>query len=95
MKKLVFTVTNDLNYDQRMQRICGSLANAGYDVLLVGRKLKTSLPLSKKNYDQQRNKNKNKDLMRSHYPFFKFRQKYHSRRKCLNYIGLGALKGYL
>ena len=54
MKKLVFTVTNDLNYDQRMQRICGSLADAGYDVLLVGRKLKTSLPLSKKNYDQQR-----------------------------------------
>ena len=52
--KLVFTVTNDLNYDQRMQRICGTLADAGYDVLLVGRKLKTSLPLSKKNYGQQR-----------------------------------------
>jgi len=54
VKKLIFTVTNDLNYDQRMQRICGSLADAGYDVLLVGRKLKTSLPLSKKNYGQQR-----------------------------------------
>ena len=54
MKKLVFTVTNDLSYDQRMQRICGTLADAGYDVLLVGRKLKTSLPLSKKNYGQQR-----------------------------------------
>src|SRR6187431_534774 len=37
-----------------MQRICGTLADAGYDVLLVGRKLKTSLPLSKKHYDQQR-----------------------------------------
>lgn len=37
-----------------MQRICGSLADAGYDVILVGRKLKTSLPLSKKNYHQQR-----------------------------------------
>ena len=36
-----------------MQRICGTLADAGYDVLLVGRKLKTSLPLSKKNYRQQ------------------------------------------
>ena len=54
MKKLIFTVTNDLSYDQRMQRICGTLADAGYDVLLVGRKLKTSLPLLKTNYGQQR-----------------------------------------
>jgi len=37
-----------------MQRICGTLAGAGYDVLLVGRKFKTSLPLSKTNYRQQR-----------------------------------------
>lgn len=37
-----------------MQRICGSLADAGYDVSLVGRKLKTSLPLSNKNYKQKR-----------------------------------------
>ncbi|HEX6848112.1 MAG TPA: glycosyltransferase [Chitinophagaceae bacterium] len=54
MKKLIFTVTNDLSYDQRMQRICGSLADAGYEVLLVGRKLETSLPLSKTNYDRRR-----------------------------------------
>ena len=33
MKKRVYcTVTNDLNYDQRMIRICTSLANAGYTV---------------------------------------------------------------
>ena len=36
-----------------MQRICSTLASAGYDVLLVGRKLKTSLPLLKKNYQQK------------------------------------------
>ena len=54
VKRIIFTVTNDLNYDQRMQRICGTLAYAGYDVLLVGRKLKTSLPLSKKIYSQHR-----------------------------------------
>ena len=45
MKKLVFTVTNDLTYDQRMIRICTSLANNGYTVTLVGRKLKDSKPV--------------------------------------------------
>jgi glycosyltransferase involved in cell wall biosynthesis len=53
-KKLVFTVTNDLNFDQRMIRICTSLQNAGYEVLLIGRKLKASLPLSLHNYTQKR-----------------------------------------
>ena len=37
-----------------MQRICGSLAESGYDVLLVGRKLNTSPPLSEKKYKQKR-----------------------------------------
>ncbi len=54
VKRILFTVTNDLNYDQRMQRICSTLAEAGYDVLLVGRKLKTSLPLANKNFEQRR-----------------------------------------
>lgn len=54
VKRILFTVTNDLNFDQRMQRICGSLADAGYDVILIGRKLKTSLPLQKKNFKQIR-----------------------------------------
>jgi glycosyltransferase involved in cell wall biosynthesis len=44
-KKIIFTVTNDLSYDQRMQRICSSMANAGYEVELVGRKLNNSKPL--------------------------------------------------
>ncbi|MBK9255338.1 MAG: glycosyltransferase [Saprospiraceae bacterium] len=38
VKKLVFTVTNDLVQDQRMHRICTTLINEDYDVLLVGRK---------------------------------------------------------
>lgn len=54
VKKIIFTVTNDLNYDQRMQRICGTLADAGYDVLLVGRKLRTSLVVSNEKYKQYR-----------------------------------------
>ncbi len=37
MKHVICTVTNDLGHDQRMQRICGSLAEAGYRVTLVGR----------------------------------------------------------
>jgi glycosyltransferase involved in cell wall biosynthesis len=53
-KKIFFTVTNDLTYDQRMQRICGSLAAAGYDITLVGRKLPGSLPLSERRYKQKR-----------------------------------------
>lgn len=48
------TVTNDLNFDQRMQRICGSLAAAGHEVVLVGRKLPRSAPLAEKLYRQVR-----------------------------------------
>lgn len=54
MKRLVFTVTNDLSYDQRMQRICASLAAEGFEVLLIGRKLKSSLILEKKIFNQKR-----------------------------------------
>jgi glycosyltransferase involved in cell wall biosynthesis len=50
----VFTVTTDLTYDQRMIRICTSLANAGYDVMLVGRKMKASLPLTVQPFKQKR-----------------------------------------
>ncbi|GAB4242040.1 MAG: glycosyltransferase [Saprospiraceae bacterium] len=53
-KKIVFTVTNDLTYDQRMHRICTSLATEGYDVLLVGRQLPESVPLEDRSYKQVR-----------------------------------------
>ena len=53
-KKLVFTVTNDLTYDQRMIRICSSLQKAGYDVLLIGRKLSNSKPLQPLSFQQKR-----------------------------------------
>src|SRR5262245_47943057 len=53
-KKIVLTVTNDLSFDQRMDRICTSLHNAGYVVLLVGRRLKHSRVLVEKPYAQKR-----------------------------------------
>lgn len=37
-----------------MDRICGSLANHGYAVTLIGRKLKTSIQLKQKNFRQKR-----------------------------------------
>ncbi|MBC3542158.1 glycosyltransferase [Rufibacter sediminis] len=53
-KSIVFTVTTDLNHDQRMQRIAGTLAQAGYAVTLVGRQLPTSGILPEKPFRQVR-----------------------------------------
>jgi glycosyltransferase involved in cell wall biosynthesis len=53
-KRLIFTVTNDLNFDQRMIRICRSLVAAGYEVTLIGRKMKKSLPMVKQSFQQIR-----------------------------------------
>ncbi|MBC5992573.1 glycosyltransferase [Pontibacter cellulosilyticus] len=54
MKKLLFAVTTDLNHDQRMQRICTSLVQQGYDVELVGRQKQDSKPLVPQPYQQHR-----------------------------------------
>lgn len=54
MKQLVFPVTNDLNYDQRMIRICTSLSRAGYAVTLIGRHMPGSVPLVKQPFRQRR-----------------------------------------
>ena len=51
---LLFTVTTDLCFDQRMQRICGSLATAGYRVRLVGWQRPASPPLTPQPYQQHR-----------------------------------------
>ena len=54
MKRIYFTVTNDLTYDQRMHRICTSLAENNYAVTLVGRKLAPSLQLTEEKFKQKR-----------------------------------------
>jgi glycosyltransferase involved in cell wall biosynthesis len=53
-KVIIFTVTTDLSYDQRMIRICTSLVGAGYNVLLVGRKMSSSVPLTPQSFTQKR-----------------------------------------
>lgn len=53
-KRLLFTVTNDLNYDQRMIRICTTLAEAGYEVTLIGIKKKNSKALIDRPFRQKR-----------------------------------------
>lgn len=52
--KIIFTVTNDLSFDQRMQRICGTLAENGYVVTLIGRNLPGSIPLETTAFQQKR-----------------------------------------
>lgn len=52
--RLLFAVTTDLCYDQRMQRICATLARAGYAVSLVGWQRPTSPPLAAQPYRQHR-----------------------------------------
>ena len=53
-KSICFTVTTDLSYDQRMIRICTALAEAGYNVTLVGRLKANSIPLITQPYRQKR-----------------------------------------
>jgi glycosyltransferase involved in cell wall biosynthesis len=54
MKHLVFAVTNDLNYDQRMIRICTSLGQAGYAVTLIGRRWANTPALVPRPFAQKR-----------------------------------------
>ncbi len=45
---------NDLNTDQRVHKVCSFIENQGYDVLLVGRKLKSSQEMECRNYRTKR-----------------------------------------
>ncbi len=54
VKKLVFTVTNNLTCDQRMIRICTSLVNKGFDVTLIGTTGRNDKALTHQPYAQQR-----------------------------------------
>jgi glycosyltransferase involved in cell wall biosynthesis len=54
VKRLIFTVTNTLQYDQRMIRICTSLTEAGYQVTLTGVRFRNTPPLPQRPFTQKR-----------------------------------------
>ncbi|MDX2247683.1 MAG: glycosyltransferase [Bacteroidia bacterium] len=55
-KKIIIAVTNDLSGDQRIHRIATTLAENGFEVQVVGRKLPESQPLSPRIYQAHRMK---------------------------------------
>lgn len=48
MERIIISVTNDLTTDQRIKKICNSLLDLNFEIVLIGRKLPDSLPLSRK-----------------------------------------------
>lgn len=52
--RVIVSVTNDLATDNRVHKVCSSLVNFGFEVLLVGRKLPDSPELEKRTYKTKR-----------------------------------------
>lgn len=48
MKRILVSVSNDINNDQRLHRTCSELSKTNFNVLVIGRKKKNSTPLNKK-----------------------------------------------
>lgn len=62
-QRIIISVTNDLVTDQRVNRVCCSFLTLNYDVLLVGRKLKNSLPVDRKYQTKRFNLRFNKGFL--------------------------------
>lgn len=53
-QRIILVVSNDLSCDARVHKMATTLMNTGYSVLVLGRKLPQSLPLSEMPYEQRR-----------------------------------------
>lgn len=53
-KRITLAVTSDLSYDQRIDRIAFALTEADFEVFVIGRRKKQSIPLEKKTYSRKR-----------------------------------------
>ena len=53
-KRIIVSVTSDLVSDNRVHKTCTTLIEMGFDVLLIGRKLPLSQPVSPRNYQIKR-----------------------------------------
>lgn len=47
MNRIIISASNDLNTDQRIHRICECFNEMGFEILLLGRQIKTSAPFTK------------------------------------------------
>ncbi|MCK5639071.1 MAG: glycosyl transferase group 1, partial [Flavobacteriaceae bacterium] len=47
MQRIIISVTNDLATDQRVKKASNTIQDMGFEVLLIGRKLPNSLPVSR------------------------------------------------
>ena len=54
MKKVIVSVINDLSTDQRVHKVCTTLEELGYEVTLVGRRQRASLPIAARTYSTKR-----------------------------------------
>ena len=55
-QRIIVSVINDLNTDQRVHKMCLFMQSQGYAVLLVGRRMKSSSPMENRPYQTKRMK---------------------------------------
>ncbi|MBQ1732032.1 MAG: glycosyltransferase, partial [Bacteroidales bacterium] len=54
MKRIFVSVTNDMTNDQRVNRVCNTLCDMGFEVVVLCRRLKSSAELERRRYKVKR-----------------------------------------